>query len=124
MGTSAFALRFSGLSPPYGTARYPQLSLMADGTSPVPHALVVKCIVRRSFVPTADEFRRLSAECLELAPKISPDLRAMFVGLAEGWANLADFLDEEHSILPDWPPTGEDNNSNGDTGDRGEDWVE
>jgi len=82
-------------------------------------------------VPTADEYRRLAAECLELAPKISPDLRAIFVALAEGWANLAEFLDEDHFILPDPPstlpdpvPNGADNNSNCETDDIGEDAVE
>ena len=40
-------------------------------------------------MPTADEYRRLAAECLELAPSISPDLRGIFIALANGWANLA-----------------------------------
>ena len=74
-------------------------------------------------MPTADEYRRLAGECLDLAPKISPDLRGIFIALAQGWANLADFLEEDHSILPDPPPTGEDNNSNGYTDGIGEDWV-
>ena len=74
-------------------------------------------------MPTADQFRRLAAECLELAPKISPDLRAIFIALAQGWANLADFLDEDHSVLPEPLPTEEDNNSHCQTGDIGEDWV-
>ena len=68
-------------------------------------------------MPTADEYRRLAAECVALAPKISPDLRAIFVALAEGWLNLADVLDEDHSILPDEPATGEDSNANGRTAD-------
>jgi hypothetical protein len=68
-------------------------------------------------VPTADEFRRLSAECLELAPKISPDLRTVFVTLAQGWANLADYLEDEHSVLPEAPPTGV-------TDDIGQGWAE
>lgn len=75
-------------------------------------------------MPTADEYRRLAAECLELAPKISADLRAIFVALAEGWVNLADFLDEDHGVLPDSPPNGEDNNGVGHTENIGEDWVE
>jgi len=76
-------------------------------------------------VPTADEFRRLAAECLELAPKISADLRAHFVALAQGWVNLADVLEEEHSILPDAPSTAEHaQNSNRDTDDIGEGRVE
>jgi hypothetical protein len=77
-------------------------------------------------VPSADEYRRLAAECLELAPKISPDLRGIFIALAQGWAHLADFLEEEHSILPDSSGDGEDGtaeNANGDTADSGEDWV-
>ena len=76
--------------------------------------------MRSSLLPTADEYRRLAAECVELAPKISPDLRAIFVALAEGWVNLADFLDDDHSILPDEPSTGEDNNANGHTEGIGE----
>ena len=56
-------------------------------------------------MPTADEFRRLAVECLELAPKISPDLRTIFIALAQGWADLADFLDDDHSVLPDPPST-------------------
>jgi hypothetical protein len=70
-------------------------------------------IVRSSLVPTADEYRRLAAECVELAPKISPDLRAIFVALAEGWTNLADFLDDDQSILPDEPPTGANGHTEG-----------
>jgi len=58
-------------------------------------------------VPSADEYRRLAAECLELAPRISPDLRAIFVVLANGWANLADYLEDDHSTLPDSPPIGD-----------------
>jgi hypothetical protein len=61
----------------------------------------------KRFVPTADEYRRLAAECLELAPNISPDLRAIFVVLAKGWANLADYLEEDHTTLPDSPPVGD-----------------
>lgn len=75
-------------------------------------------------MPTADEFRRLAAECLELAPKISPDLRTVFVALAQGWANLADFLDDDHSVLPDPPPTEEADKSAGDMDGIGEDLVE
>ena len=59
-------------------------------------------------MPSADEYRRLAAECLELAPKISPDLRAIFVVLAKGWANLADYLEEDHSTLPESPPIVDD----------------
>ena len=76
-------------------------------------------------MPSADEYRRLAAECLELAPKISSDLRAMFIALAQGWVNLADLLDEDYSILPDPPPpadgeTPENSNSgrSGRNGDR------
>ena len=97
---------------------------MPDGTSPLPHALVVKRLSEVAFVPTADEFRRLAAECLELAPRISPDLRTVFVALAQGWANLADFLDEDHSVLPDPPATEEVTKANGDTEGIAEDWVE
>jgi hypothetical protein len=78
-------------------------------------------------VPTADEYRRLAAECLELAPKISSDLRGIFISLAQGWANLADFLEEDHSILPDPPVTGEEEiaeSSNSDPAGSSEDWVE
>jgi hypothetical protein len=79
-------------------------------------------------VPTADEYRRLAAECVELAPKISPDLRGIFIALAQGWAHLAEFLDDDHSILPDAPSTiAEDEPaeiSSRDPGDSGEDWVE
>ena len=63
-------------------------------------------------MPTADVYRRLAAECLELAPRISPDLRAHFIALAQGWVNLADLLEDDHSSLPDSPATGEDENSN------------
>jgi len=74
-------------------------------------------------VPTADEYRRLAAECVELAPKISPDLRGIFIALAQGWVNLAEYLDEDHSILPDAPPTDDDEipeNSSCDTHGNGE----
>ena len=77
-------------------------------------------------MPTPDEYRRLSAECLEIAPKISPDLRCMFIALAEGWAKLADVLEEEHSSLPDSldsPPIFDDP-LNRDPDDNGEDWFE
>ena len=74
-------------------------------------------------MPTADEFRRLAAECVELAPKISPDLRTIFIALAQGWANLADFLDEDHSVLPEPPPTEEAGGPACADG-IGEDWVE
>ena len=79
-------------------------------------------------MPTADEYRRLAAECVELAPKISPDLRSIFIALAQGWAHLAEFLDDDHSILPDVPSTTAENEpaevSSRDPGDSGEDWVE
>jgi hypothetical protein len=75
-------------------------------------------------VPTADEFRRLAAECVELAPKISPDLRTIFIALAQGWANLADFLDEDHSVLPAPPPTEAAEKATCDTDGNGKDWVE
>jgi len=73
-------------------------------------------------VPSADEYRRLAAECLELAPKISPDLRAIFVVLAKGWANLADYLEEDHSTLPESPPIADGElpeRANCDTGNSG-----
>ena len=72
-------------------------------------------------MPTSDDYRRLAAECLELAPKISPDLRATFIALAQGWAKLADYLEEDHSILLDCPPTGEGEDLNCGTDDGGED---
>lgn len=75
-------------------------------------------------MPTADQFRRLAAECLELAPRISPDLRTIFVALAEGWANLADFLDEDHAVPPDPLPTEEAAKPPRDTYDGGADRVE
>jgi len=86
----------------------------------------VRKIVRLSFVPTPDEYRRLAAECLELAPKISPDLRATFIALAQGWANLAEVLEKEHSILPDAPdsPPIFDDPPDRDPDDSGEDWCE
>jgi len=46
-------------------------------------------------VPTPEEYRRLAAECLELAPKISSDLRDIFISLTQGWARLAEFLEED-----------------------------
>jgi hypothetical protein len=82
--------------------------------------------VRELSVPTADEYRRLAAECVELAPKISPGLRDIFIALAQGWANLAEYLDEDHSTLPDAPPAEEDEvreNSNGAPDGSGEAWV-
>ena len=78
-------------------------------------------------MPTADEYRRLAAECLELAPKISSDLRSIFISLAQGWAHLAEYLEEDHSILPDQPVIGEDETaetSNSGPGGSSEDWVE
>jgi len=75
-------------------------------------------------VPTADEYRRLAAECLGLTPRISPDLQALFVALAEGWVNLADFLDEDHRVLPNAPPIADDNTSNGHAEEIDEDWAE
>jgi hypothetical protein len=44
-------------------------------------------------VPTADEYRRLAAERLELASSTSPDFRGTLIALAQGWANLAARLD-------------------------------
>jgi hypothetical protein len=76
-------------------------------------------------VPTADEYRRLAAECVALAPRISPDLRDIFIALAQGWVHLAAYLDDDHSILPDMPATGENEtpeNSVRDTADSGEDY--
>jgi hypothetical protein len=53
-------------------------------------------------VPTADHYRRLAAECLDLVPSVSPDLRGIFVALAQGWTNLAERLDRPAGdILPD-----------------------
>ena len=75
-------------------------------------------------MPTADEYRRLAAECLALAPRISTDLRALFIALAQGWMDLADYLEEDDSILADPTPAVENNGLARDTGDIGEDWVE
>src|SRR6516165_7459205 len=47
------------------------------------------------FVPTADDYRRLAAECLQLSSKISAELRCIFIALAHGWAHLAHRLEEK-----------------------------
>ena len=44
-------------------------------------------------VRTASQYRRIAAECLELGPNVSPDLRGIFVALAQEWVKLADRLD-------------------------------
>jgi hypothetical protein len=61
----------------------------------------IALVKKQKSVPTADEYRRLAAECFELAPKISPDLRAHFIALSQGWAKLADQLEENHRTIPD-----------------------
>ena len=47
------------------------------------------------FVPTAHDYRRLAAECLQLSSKISAELRCIFIALAHGWAHLAHRLEEK-----------------------------
>lgn len=42
---------------------------------------------------TASQYRRIAAECLELAPNVSLDLRGIFVALAQEWVKSADRLD-------------------------------
>ena len=60
-------------------------------------------------MPTADEYRRLAAECLTLAANVSDEFRGIYVALAQGWANLANYLDGRPvaEIVPDRPGDGE-----------------
>jgi hypothetical protein len=84
----------------------------------------VALVKERKLVPNADEYRRLADECLELSPRISPDLRAHFVALSQGWAKLADALEEDHSVLPDQPPIYDHQDLPRDPDDNGKDRFE
>jgi hypothetical protein len=46
-------------------------------------------------VPTADDYRRLAAECLQLSSRISAEFPGIFIALAHGWAHLAHRLEEK-----------------------------
>ena len=66
---------------------------------------MVRDIVKGPFLPTANDYRRLAAECLELAARALPDFRGVYVSLAQGWTNLANLADRSvGDAADDVPP--------------------
>ena len=37
----------------------------------------------------ASEFRKLAEECMDMAPRIDPEMRPLLISIAEAWLTLA-----------------------------------